>query len=109
MTVAGKWDLCESLKLWRLSSGFAGRIPIALLLWLVLVTTLKAQAIPGTIPGAFSVSKQGVGQYTIPIATPAATGGLQPSLALTYNVSDYFAASFPAAGTADIRRRRPAR
>lgn len=46
---------------------------------------LHAAERPGAIPGGFSVSDQGAGQYTIPIATPAATGGLKPSLALRYN------------------------
>jgi hypothetical protein len=46
---------------------------------------LQATEFPGAIPGGFSVSDQGAGQYTIPIAAPAATGGLKPNLALTYN------------------------
>jgi hypothetical protein len=46
---------------------------------------LQAAVKPGTIPGSFGVSDQGVGQYSIPIAAPAASGGLKPNLALTYN------------------------
>jgi RHS repeat-associated protein len=46
---------------------------------------VEAAVLPGTIPGAFGVSDQGAGQYTIPIETVAATGGLKPNLALTYN------------------------
>ena len=46
---------------------------------------LLAAEYPGAIPGGFSVSDQGAGQYSIPIAAPAATGGLKPNLALTYN------------------------
>jgi hypothetical protein len=46
---------------------------------------LLATEYPGAIPGGFSVSDQGAGQYAIPIAAPAATGGLKPNLALTYN------------------------
>lgn len=42
---------------------------------------------PGAIPGGFSVSNQGEGQYTIPVAIPVAAGGLSPSLALTYSHS----------------------
>jgi hypothetical protein len=41
--------------------------------------------VPGAIPGSFAVGDQGAGTYSIPIATPAATGGLKPNLALTYN------------------------
>jgi hypothetical protein len=42
-------------------------------------------AVPGAIPGGFSVGTQGDASYTIPITVPAGTGGLRPSLALSYN------------------------
>ena len=52
---------------------------------LALGGALQAAEYPGAIPGGFSVSDQGAGTYSIPISTPAATGGLRPNLALTYN------------------------
>jgi len=48
-------------------------------------TAVLATEYPGTLPGSFAVSDQGVGQYSIPISTVPGAGGLQPSLALTYS------------------------
>lgn len=41
--------------------------------------------VPRAIPAGFSVGTQGDASYTIPITVPAGTGGLKPSLALSYN------------------------
>ena len=40
---------------------------------------------PGAIPATFNVGDQGAAAYTIPIDAPVATGGIKPSVALTYN------------------------
>jgi RHS repeat-associated protein len=61
----------------------------------VIVTAIPAadQLIPslyttpaiGTIGGTFAVGDGGAASYTIPIAVPPGTAGMQPGLALTYN------------------------
>ena len=40
---------------------------------------------PGVTPGEFSVDQGGAANYTIPIAVPPGTAGMQPSLSLSYN------------------------
>jgi hypothetical protein len=37
------------------------------------------------MPGRFSVSSTGSGQYSIPIWTPPGISAIQPALALTYD------------------------
>lgn len=63
--------------------------PLNRFLWPVGVLALSgvaaAATYPGAIPGRFGVGDQGEGRYTIPIEAPAATGGLRPSLTLSYN------------------------
>lgn len=45
----------------------------------------RVVADPGTISGTFEVGNQGDATYHIPIVAPVATGGLKPSIALSYN------------------------
>jgi hypothetical protein len=58
-------------------------------LWsLALATSIPpalAVTLPGAIPANFRVGDQGDARYTIPIVAPAATGGLTPNIALSYN------------------------
>ena len=56
----------------------------AVLLTILPVQPLSAAEVVGTIPGDFSVSKNGAATYTIPIDTPSATGGMRPRLSLTH-------------------------
>ncbi len=40
---------------------------------------------PGAIPGSFSVSESGAASYSISIAVPPGTGGMEPKLSLNYS------------------------
>ena len=44
-----------------------------------------AATTPGATPGSFSVNESGAASYSIPIAIPPGTAGLQPTLSLLYN------------------------
>ncbi|HEY5569374.1 MAG TPA: SpvB/TcaC N-terminal domain-containing protein, partial [Gammaproteobacteria bacterium] len=58
----------------------------ALILAILTIPRFASSAVlPGAVPGNFGVGDQGNATYTIPIAAPAATGGLKPNLALSYN------------------------
>jgi RHS repeat-associated protein len=61
-------------------SGYSSVITVA-----VALPPSTTGATPGAIPGSFSVGTQGDARYTIPIVVPVGTGGLKPSLALSYN------------------------
>lgn len=61
-------------------SGYSSSATVA-----VVMPLATTGAKPGAIPGAFSVGTQGEASYTIPTAVPAGTGGLKPSVALSYN------------------------
>ena len=67
-----------------LSKAIVGRVWSCVVLVALSAPALGA-VLPGAVPGGLSVGEQGDASYTIPIATPAATGGLKPSLALRYN------------------------
>ena len=44
-----------------------------------------AATTPGATPGSFSVNESGAASYSIPIAIPPGTAGIQPTLSLQYN------------------------
>jgi len=44
-----------------------------------------AATVPGATPGSHQVSPSGAFTYTIPIATPPGTAGIEPKLSLAYN------------------------
>jgi RHS repeat-associated protein len=56
----------------------------ASVLFLLLSQTVYAN-VPGLTPGDYSVDASGSSNYTIPIAVPPGTAGLQPSLSISYN------------------------
>jgi hypothetical protein len=51
----------------------------------VLASSVNATPIPGFTPGEFSVDASGSANYQIPIAVPPGSGGMAPSLSLSYN------------------------
>ncbi|MES9868782.1 MAG: SpvB/TcaC N-terminal domain-containing protein [Sedimenticola sp.] len=44
-----------------------------------------ASEVAGILPGEFSVTQAGAAHYTIPLAVPRGTAGMEPSLSLDYN------------------------
>ncbi|MES9937394.1 MAG: toxin TcdB middle/N-terminal domain-containing protein, partial [Sedimenticola sp.] len=44
-----------------------------------------ASEVPGILPGELSVTQTGAAHYTIPLAVPKGTAGMEPSLSLGYN------------------------
>lgn len=48
-------------------------------------TTNQYSYLPGFTPGEFNVSSDGGSSYSLPIAVPPGTAGMQPALSLSYN------------------------
>ena len=65
------------------TSRFAGWFSSAFIF--ALSSSAFAAVLPGAIPGKFAVGDQGDARYTIPIVAPAATGGVKPNIALSYD------------------------
>lgn len=58
---------------------------IASLLTLLTSASLHAATVPGTILGSFGVSETGAATYSIPIAVPPGTAGMEPKLSFNYS------------------------
>src|SRR5712671_1448308 len=74
------------------------------------VLSLAAQAATapvGATPGSFSVNQNGGATYTIPIAAPPGTAGMEPKVALSYNKqvqSDLSGAGWSVSGLSIMQR-----
>ncbi|MDP6437749.1 MAG: FG-GAP-like repeat-containing protein [Gammaproteobacteria bacterium] len=67
----------------RIRFGWVAHICVLQFFWIA----TQAAEVPGSIPGEFSVGRNGDAQYRIPINVAPGAGGLAPELALEYSSS----------------------
>jgi hypothetical protein len=70
----------KSISNWRAAALAAALLPLV-----ALAAPSLAQTVAGVTPGALSVEESGAATYTVPIAVPPGTGGMEPSLSLVYS------------------------
>jgi RHS repeat-associated protein len=56
-------------------------LPLAL----VAVSPATAVTVPGAVPGSFGVGESGAASFSVPIAVPPGTAGMEPKLSLNYS------------------------